>query len=167
MKPSYQSCKDCMRLPQGRRCDRPAGGRSHRINPSRHCSVPSICIDPPGTHFPSTPMFHSLSTHAVLQPNPVQPCATCTLGEALAPQNNHQKLFSPMSCEEETPPEDSSALAEDMDEQQEVISSTEAVGVTGADGLSFEMPGLGMKFGVELKLPSLAMESQLPVGPLP
>lgn len=78
-----------------------------------------------------------------------------------------------MSCEEETPPDDGSVPAEDMDDQQEVISSTEAVGVTGADGLSFggagelQMPGLGMKFGVELKLPSLAMDNQLPVGPLP
>lgn len=173
MKPSYQSCKDCMRLPQGRRCDRPAGGRSHRLNPSRHCSVPSICIDPPGTHFPSTPMFHSLSTPAV---NLVQPCTTCTLGDASAPQNNHQKLFSPMNCEE-SPPDDGSAQTEDMDEPRGVASSTEAVGVPGGEGLSFgageqtlaqlQMPRLGIRFGVELKLPSLAMEGQLPVGPLP
>ncbi|XP_037548219.1 protein phosphatase Slingshot homolog 1 [Nematolebias whitei] len=177
VKPSYQSCKDCMRLPQGRRCDRPAGGRSHRLNPARHCSVPTICIDPPGTHFPSTPMFHSLSTPAVLQANLVQPCTTCTLGDTSAPQNNHQKLFSPMNCEE-SPPDGGSAQTEDMDEPQEVTSSTEAVSVTGADGLNFgvageqavtqiRMPRLGIKFGVELKLPSLAMESQLPVGPLP
>lgn len=80
-----------------------------------------------------------------------------------------------MSCEE-SPPDDGSAQTEDMDEPQEVTSSTEAVGVTGAEGLNFgvageqtqiQMPRLGIKFGVELKLPSLAMEGQLPVGPLP
>ncbi|MEQ2194242.1 hypothetical protein XENOCAPTIV_026018 [Xenoophorus captivus] len=107
VKPSYQSCKDCMRLPQGRRCDRPAGGRSHRLNPSRHCTVP------------------------------------CTLGDTSAPEANHQKLFSPMNCEE-TPPDGSSVETEDMEEPQngglldEVTrQSNEAVAVTEANGLKF------------------------------
>ncbi|XP_077479622.1 protein phosphatase Slingshot homolog 1 [Stigmatopora argus] len=48
VKPSYQSCKDCCPRPApGRRCERPAGARSHRANPSRHCNLPSICIHPP------------------------------------------------------------------------------------------------------------------------
>ncbi|XP_008422418.1 protein phosphatase Slingshot homolog 1 isoform X1 [Poecilia reticulata] len=146
VKPSYQSCKDCMRLPQGRRCDRPAGGRSHRLNPSRHCTVPSICIDPPGTHFMSTPV---LSTPVVIPSNLVQPCtnfyqcSSCTLGSTSTPEANHQKLFSPMNCEE-TPPDGSSVETEDMEEPQngdlpdEVTrQSSEAIDVTEADGLKF------------------------------
>ncbi len=61
-----------------------------------------------------------------------------------------------------------------------------AIGATAADGLNLQpggavelqlqMPGLGIEFGLELmrqraeqleKLPSLAMDGQLPVGPLP
>lgn len=72
--------------------------------------------------------------------------------------------------------------------------STEVVGATTAEGLKshsggetefqtlqqasarIEMPGLGIEFGLELmrqsmerleKPPTLAMEGQLPVGPLP
>lgn len=189
MKPSYQSCKDCLRLPQGRRCDRPAGGRSHRLNPSRHCTVPTICIDPPGTNFASTPILHSLQAHAVVPSNLVQSCSslyrctTCTPGVPSLPITNRQKLASPMSCEE-TPPERSSM--DDMDEPQggdmgEQISreGTGTIGVTTTEGLGgavelqLQMPGLGIEFGLELmrqraeQLPSLAMEGQLPVGPLP
>ncbi|KAL7377089.1 hypothetical protein ABVT39_021534 [Epinephelus coioides] len=204
VKPSYQSCKDCLRLPQGRRCDRPAGGRSHRLNPSRHCTVPTICIDPPGTNFASTPILQSLQTPAVVPPNLVQPCshlyrcATCTPGVPPVPQTNHQKLISPMSCEE-TPPDRSSGETEDMDEPQGdgvggEITREDAGGIsaTSAEGLELQpdgavelqqqalaqlqMPGLGIEFGLELmrqraeqleKLPGLAMEGQLPVGPLP
>lgn len=135
-----------MRLPQGRRCDRPAGGRSHRLNPSRHCTVPSICIDPPGTHFTSTPV---LSTPSVIPSNLVQPCtnfyqcSSCTLSNGSAPEANYQKLFSPMNCED-TPPDGSSAEAEDMEEPQngdlldEVSTqNNEDIDVTEADGLKF------------------------------
>lgn len=64
--------------------------------------------------------------------------------------------------------------------------SAGAIGATAAEGLELQasgavelqlqMPGLGIGFGLELmrqraeqleKLPSLAMEGQLPVGPLP
>uniref|UniRef100_A0A671XFJ4 Protein phosphatase Slingshot homolog 1 n=1 Tax=Sparus aurata TaxID=8175 RepID=A0A671XFJ4_SPAAU len=189
VKPSYQSCKDCLRLPQGRRCDRPAGGRSHRLNPSRHCTVPTICIDPPGTNFASTPILHSLQAHAVVPSNLVQSCSslyrctTCTPGVPSLPITNRQKLASPMSCEE-TPPERSSM--DDMDEPQGgdmgeqisregtgTIGATTTEGLGGAVELQLQMPGLGIEFGLELmrqraeQLPSLAMEGQLPVGPLP
>lgn len=64
--------------------------------------------------------------------------------------------------------------------------SAGALGATTAEGLKLQpggavelqlqMPGLGIEFGLELmrqraeqleKLPSLGMEGQLPVGPLP
>ncbi|XP_034403147.1 protein phosphatase Slingshot homolog 1 [Cyclopterus lumpus] len=197
VKPSYQSCKDCLRVPQVRRCDRPAGGRSHRLNPTRHCTIPTICIDPPGTNFASTAILQSLQTPAVVPPHLIQPssllyrCSTCTPG---VPLTNRQKLVSPMSCEE-TPPDRGSVDTEDMDEPQgEEISrdATGAIRVAPAEGLDLQlggavelqqqalaqlqMPGLGIEFGLELmrqraeqleKLPSLAMEGQLPVGPLP
>ncbi|XP_041826691.1 protein phosphatase Slingshot homolog 1 [Melanotaenia boesemani] len=195
VKPSYQSCKDCMRLPQGRRCDRPAGGRSHRLNPSRHCTVPSICIDPPGTHFSSTSVLQSLPTSAVVPPNLVQPCthlyhcATCTLGDISAPQTNHQKPFSPMNCEDT---EDMYILQGGDIREEMLRRSAESINITDAEGLKLQhgdrvelqqqtlvqlqMPGLGIQFGLELmrqraeqleKLPSMTMEGQLPVGPLP
>ncbi|XP_076613561.1 protein phosphatase Slingshot homolog 1 isoform X2 [Chaetodon auriga] len=196
VKPSYQSCKDCLRLPQGRRCDRPAGGRSHRLNPSRHCTVPTICIDPPGTHFASTPILPSLQAPVVVPPNlacsPLYRCTTCAPGVTPAPLTTRQKLVSPMSCEE-TLPDRSSVETEDMDEPQGddvgeqisregagALSATTAEGLTlqpgGAVELQLQMPGLGIEFGLELmrqraeqleKLPSLGMEGQLPVGPLP
>ncbi|KAK7895283.1 hypothetical protein WMY93_020608 [Mugilogobius chulae] len=90
VKPSYQSCKDCLRLPQGRRCDRSAGGRSHRLNPSRHCNVPSIYINPPGTVF-NSPVLPSMAP-----PNLVQPCShfcpTCSTG---VPLSHRPTLASP------------------------------------------------------------------------
>ncbi|KAG5272535.1 hypothetical protein AALO_G00166600 [Alosa alosa] len=47
VKPSYQSCRDCLRLPSNRRCERLAGGRTHRLNPPRHSALPTISIEPP------------------------------------------------------------------------------------------------------------------------
>lgn len=187
VKPSYQSCKDCLRLPQGRRCDRPAGGRSHRLNPSRHCNVPSIYIDPPGTTFTSSPVLQTMATPGVVTPSLVQPCShfcrcpTCSTGVLLSHQ---PKLPSPMSCE------DTVNMADDVQGHMRVPA--DAIDTTSAQGLNLhcdaavqlqqqalaqlQMPGLGIGFGLELmqqraerleELPSLAMESQLPVGPLP
>ncbi|XP_051906596.1 protein phosphatase Slingshot homolog 1 isoform X2 [Hippocampus zosterae] len=94
VKPSYQSCKDCcLRLPQGRRCDRPSGTRSHRLNPShptRHCTLPTICIDPPGTIFISQSL-----------PDPSPPVSAQSCSSAEVPLLR-QKLVSPMSCEDPT-----------------------------------------------------------------
>ncbi|KAM9541214.1 protein phosphatase Slingshot homolog 1-like isoform 1-T1 [Salvelinus alpinus] len=105
VKPSYQSCKDCLRLPPGRRCERPAGGRNHRLNPTRHCGVvPTISIDPPGTHFTNTPTPHS-------------PCALPTTIARL--EAYRQRLVSPMSCEELPRDRHCSLETEDMDELQE------------------------------------------------
>uniref|UniRef100_A0A8C7PW63 Protein phosphatase Slingshot homolog 1 n=1 Tax=Oncorhynchus mykiss TaxID=8022 RepID=A0A8C7PW63_ONCMY len=105
VKPSYQSCKDCLRLPPGRRCERPAGGRTHRLNPTRHCGVvPTISIDPPGTHFTNTPAPHSPCT---------LPATTARL------EAYRQRLVSPMSCEELPRDRHCSLETEDMDELQE------------------------------------------------
>uniref|UniRef100_A0AAX7SKH1 Protein phosphatase Slingshot homolog 1 n=1 Tax=Astatotilapia calliptera TaxID=8154 RepID=A0AAX7SKH1_ASTCA len=185
VKPSYQSCKDCMRLPQGRRCDRPTGGRPHRLNPSRHCTVPSICIDPPGTNFASTSSLQSLSSPAVVPPNLIQPstqlyrCSTCAPDVTAVPLTNHQKLASPMNCEE-APPDRSSVETEDMDEPQgeqvlrectDAISDAEDLKLQPGGAVELpqlQMPGLGIEFGLELmrqraeqleKLPSMAMEA--------
>ncbi|XP_077442170.1 protein phosphatase Slingshot homolog 1-like isoform X2 [Vanacampus margaritifer] len=91
VKPSYQSCKDCcLRLPQGRRCERLTGARSHRLYPTRHCSLPTICIDPPGTIF----IPQSLTDHAP----PVSSQYCCSAEVPLS----RQKLVSPPSCEDPT-----------------------------------------------------------------
>ncbi|XP_036070327.1 protein phosphatase Slingshot homolog 1 isoform X2 [Oryzias melastigma] len=155
VKPSYQSCKDCMCLPQGWRC----GGPPLRLNPSRQCAIPSICIDPPGTHF--TPS----SVSADAPPGLVQPCprfyhcATCSLGDP-------QKMFSPMSCEE-TPA--GGCAAEAMDEG--VFRQN-----PGGEGLKRHLQVSGLGFDFQLmrqkteqleKLQSMAMEGQLPVEPMP
>ncbi|XP_071766478.1 protein phosphatase Slingshot homolog 1 [Centroberyx gerrardi] len=189
VKPSYQSCKDCLRLPQGRRCDRPAGGRAHRLNPTRHCTVPSISIDPPGTHFASTPILSSVPAPAVVPPSSVQlcshlcRCATCAPGILPVPlarlEAYRQKLVSPMSCEE-LPRDHSSLETEDMDEPQadevEEQLPREGRGLQQQALAQLQMPALGLEFGLELvrqraeqleKLSGLAMEGQLPVGPLP
>lgn len=85
-----------------------------------------------------------------------------------------------MSCED-TPHDRNSVETEDMDEPHEVEEETSREG-SGAVELQqqalaqLQMPGLGIEFGLELmrqraeqleKLPNLAMEGQLPVGPLP
>lgn len=145
VKPSYQSCKECLRLPQGRRCDRPAGGRSHRLNPARHCTVPTICIDPPGTNFTSTPLLHSLQAPSLVQPcGPLSCCNTC--GPSIS------KLPSPMSCE---------GAAESQGENAGEQSCRE-----GVAGQQMPEPELEIDFGVEL-MQQRAAESQLPAGPLP
>ncbi|KAF7667550.1 hypothetical protein LDENG_00057860 [Lucifuga dentata] len=204
VKPSYQTCKDCLRLPQGRRCDRPAGGRAHRLNPTRHCTVPSISIDPPGTHFVSTPVLPSVPTAAVVLHNVVQPCshlcccASCAPAAPPAPltrlEASHQKPMSPMSCMDMDEPT--------ADEVEEQISREGRGAGTGATnqlassaGIKLQpdpqmesselqqqalaqlpMPALGIEFGLELmrqrteqleKLSDLAVEGQVPVGPLP
>nr|XP_055055416.1 protein phosphatase Slingshot homolog 1 [Misgurnus anguillicaudatus] len=48
VKPSYQSCRDCLRLPSGRRCER----RTHRLNLPRHAGLPSF--SPGGKKFATT-----------------------------------------------------------------------------------------------------------------
>ncbi|KAJ0057137.1 hypothetical protein NL108_002065 [Boleophthalmus pectinirostris] len=176
VKPSYQSCKDCLRLPQGRRCDRPAGGRSHRLNPSRHCNIPSIYINPPGTVFTSSPVLPSMAT-GVITPNLVQPCShfcpTCSTG---VPFVHRPKLASPMSCE------DTDSMSEEV--QGHIHAQTDAIDLTpgltphceSAVPLQMQIPRVGIGFGLELmqqraeqleKVPSLAVEGQLPVRPLP
>ncbi|XP_030005693.1 protein phosphatase Slingshot homolog 1 isoform X2 [Sphaeramia orbicularis] len=157
VKPSYQSCKDCLRLPQGRRCDRPAGGRSHRINPSRHCTVPSIYIDPPGTSFTPSPVLLSAP---VVVPHSCGHLCRCTSCVAGVPLTGRQKPVSPMSLE-------------DTEDMAEPPGPAEGLSVYcgGAAQLQqqLHMPELGIEFGLERleKLPSLSMEGQLPVGPLP
>lgn len=163
-----------MRLPQGRRCDRPGGGRAHRLNPARHCTVPFISIDPPGTHFVSTPILSSVPAPAVVPPSLVQPCthlchcATCAPGVPLARLEAYrQKLMSPMSCEE-LPRDRCSLETEDMDEPQvdEVEEQVPSENSTGAItdltllklGLEGETPALASAEGIKLQH-SAEMES--------
>ncbi|XP_048043768.1 protein phosphatase Slingshot homolog 1 isoform X2 [Megalobrama amblycephala] len=61
VKPSYQSCRDCLRLPSGRRCER----RTHRLNLPRHAGLPSISIQAPGGH-----KFSPASANKVPPPAP-------------------------------------------------------------------------------------------------
>lgn len=154
-----------MCLPQGWRC----GGPPLRLNPSRQCTIPSICIDPPGTHFAPS----SVTATADATPGLVHPCtrfyhcATCSLGDP-------QKVFSSVSCEETAP---GSCSAEAMDEG--VFRQS-----PGGEGLKrqrgggapahLQMSGLGFDFQLMRqkteqleKLQSMAMEGQLPVEPMP
>ncbi|XP_056313953.1 protein phosphatase Slingshot homolog 1 [Danio aesculapii] len=62
VKPSYQSCRDCLRLPSGRRCER----RNHRLNLPRHTGLPSISIQAPGGL-----KFSPLSINKVPPPAPL------------------------------------------------------------------------------------------------
>ncbi|XP_029693532.1 protein phosphatase Slingshot homolog 1 isoform X1 [Takifugu rubripes] len=154
VKPSYQSCKDCLRLPQGRRCDRPAGGRSHRLNPTRHCTIPTICIDPPGTNFASTPVLQSLQATAAIPQNfiqacsPLYHCTTCTPLVPLLPLPDSQKAVSPMSCEEA--PLD--PQRGEMAAQGALASTVEGINLqpVGSAELQMQISGLGMEFGLEL-----------------
>lgn len=177
VKPSYQSCKDCLRLPQGRRCERPAGGRSHRLNPTRHCTIPTICIDPPGTSFASTPVLQAAAAvpQSFIQAcSPLYHCSTCTPLVPLLPLPDSQKPLSPMSCEEAP-----------VDPQRGEVAAQGALASTvgginlqpvGSAELQMQMSGLGMEFGLELmqkrakrseKLRNVSVEGQLPVGALP
>lgn len=183
VKPSYQSCKDCLRLPQGRRCDRPAGGRSHRLNPTRHCTIPTICIDPPGTSFGSAPALQSLQAPAALPQtflqacSPLYRCTTCTPLVPLLPLHDPQKPVSPMSCEE-TPPDGGGPPRGETAPQGGLASTMEGINlqpVSSAE-LQMQMSGLGMEFSLELmqkrakrseKLQALSVEGQLPLGALP
>lgn len=183
VKPSYQSCKDCLRLPQGRRCDRPAGGRSHRLNPTRHCTIPTICIDPPGTNFASTPALQSLQAPAAIPQNfiqacsPLYRCTTCTPLVPLLPLPDPQKPVSPMSCEE-TPLDRADPPRVEMAPQGALASSMEGINLqpVGSAELQMQMSGLGTEFSLELmqkrpkqseKLQNLNVEGQLPLGALP
>ncbi|CAB1318375.1 unnamed protein product [Coregonus sp. 'balchen'] len=147
VKPSYQSCKDCLRLPPGRRCERPAGGRTHRLNPTRHCGVvPTISIDPPDTHFTNTPAPHS----------------PCTLPATIARLEAYrQRLVSPMSCEELPRDRHCSLETEDMDELQEDEEEEEEE----------QEPRPGREAGTgaitELTFMKLSLEGERPVGQPP
>ncbi|XP_055730655.1 protein phosphatase Slingshot homolog 1-like isoform X1 [Salvelinus fontinalis] len=146
VKPSYQSCKDCLRLPPGRRCERPAGGRNHRLNPTRHCGVvPTISIDPPGTHFTNTPAPHS----------------PCTLPATIARLEAYrQRLVSPMSCEELPRDRHCSLETEDMDELQEDEEEEEE-----------QEPRPGREVGTgaitELTFMKLSLDGERPTGQSP
>lgn len=145
MKPSYQSCKDCQRLPPGRRCERPAGGRTHRLNPTRHCGVvPTISIDPPGTHFTNTPTPHS-------------PCALpATIARLEA---YRQRLVSPMSCEELPRDRHCSLETEDMDELQEDEEEEEQEPRPGREA--------GTGAITELTFMKLSLDGERPAGQSP
>ncbi|XP_031434062.1 protein phosphatase Slingshot homolog 1 isoform X2 [Clupea harengus] len=145
VKPSYQSCRDCLRLPSSRRCERSAGGRTHRLNPPRHSTLPTISIEPPrGAGIPFVPTRPSSSSSHMLQipaastrPPPAQPpcshlcrcgrcprCANRVLpGPAPPPMASleayRQQLVSPMNCEELQRDLQCPLETEDLEELQE------------------------------------------------
>ncbi|XP_016305667.1 protein phosphatase Slingshot homolog 1-like [Sinocyclocheilus anshuiensis] len=92
VKPSYQSCRDCLRLPSGRRCER----RTHRLNLPRHTGLPSLSIQAPRGHTfspvsankvpPPAPLHHMSSGHCQ--------CIRC-FGRANSDTYNKQ-----LSCED-------------------------------------------------------------------
>ncbi|KAL0965641.1 hypothetical protein UPYG_G00283860 [Umbra pygmaea] len=144
VKPSYQSCKDCQRLPPGRRCERPAGGRAHRLNPARHSGVvPTISIDPPGTHFTNNPTPHSPSLPA-----------TIARLEAY-----RQRLVSPMSCEELPRERHCSLETEDMDELQEDEEEDEEERRPSREAVGGAI--------TELTFMKLSLEGERPAGQCP
>ncbi|XP_016130726.1 protein phosphatase Slingshot homolog 1-like [Sinocyclocheilus grahami] len=92
VKPSYQSCRDCLRLPSGRRCER----RTHRLNLPRHTGLPSLSIQAPRGH-----KFSPVSANKVPPPAPLHhmssghcQCIRC-FGRANSDTYNKQ-----LSCED-------------------------------------------------------------------
>ncbi|XP_026103652.1 protein phosphatase Slingshot homolog 1-like [Carassius auratus] len=92
VKPSYQSCRDCLRLPSGRRCER----RTHRLNLPRHTGLPSLSIQAPRGH-----KFSPVSANKVPPPAPLHhmssghcQCIRC-FGQANSDIYNKQ-----LSCED-------------------------------------------------------------------
>ena len=79
MKPSYQSCAECLRLPQGWLCDRPGAGRTHRLYTSRHGALPSITLDPPSAA--AVP----ISVSCTLPCGHRCRCASCVQGVCVSP----------------------------------------------------------------------------------
>ncbi|XP_036418879.1 protein phosphatase Slingshot homolog 1 isoform X2 [Colossoma macropomum] len=95
MKPSYQSCRDCLHLPGGRRCER----RTHRHNIPRHAGLSSISIHATGAeHLSCLPILCQLPIASRHQ------LSRCTGRIATAPATSMdtycQCLTSPMSCEQ-------------------------------------------------------------------
>ncbi|XP_067294844.1 protein phosphatase Slingshot homolog 1 [Pseudorasbora parva] len=92
VKPSYQSCRDCLRLPSGRRCER----RTHRLNLPRHAGLPSISIQAPGEH-----KFSPASANKVPPPGPLHHMSSghCQCIRCSSRVNSDTYLKQP-SCED-------------------------------------------------------------------
>ncbi|XP_028830075.1 protein phosphatase Slingshot homolog 1 [Denticeps clupeoides] len=116
VKPSYQSCRNCLRLPAVRRCDRTASGRTHRLSTLRHAATPALSASTPPRGNP----FFLRRSSSEAAPQPCDHLCRCTRCAPMTSLETYrQRLLSPMSCEE-LPKTMSCALeTEDLDELQE------------------------------------------------
>ncbi|CAL8281319.1 unnamed protein product [Gadus morhua 'NCC'] len=115
VKPSYQSCAECLRLPQGWLCDRPGAGRTHRLYTSRHGAMPSITLDPPGTTTTTTTTTTtpttSSSAAAPISVSCTLPCghrcrcATCVQGVCVSPATAAAAAASASAADASSRPE--------------------------------------------------------------
>ncbi|XP_072528768.1 protein phosphatase Slingshot homolog 1 [Salminus brasiliensis] len=151
VKPSYQLCRDCLRLPGGRRSER----RTNRLNLLRHAGLSSISIKDPGAgHLSCMPIRCQLpppaSRHQLCSP-----CCKSPIPAALATSMDayRQRLASPMSCEELPCDSQCTLGPEEMDELQEMEDENESkVAFAG--------------HGTELTLVELSLQSKRPTAEL-
>ncbi|XP_051552618.1 protein phosphatase Slingshot homolog 1-like isoform X1 [Myxocyprinus asiaticus] len=164
VKPSYQSCRDCLRLPSGRRCER----RTHRLNLPRHTGLPSISIQAPGGNQfstiaiskvpPPAPRHHMCSGHCQ---------CTCYSGasEVVSLDAYHKHLALPKRCKDLPQDLQYSLETEDMDERHRMEGEEE-----GSKGSSSspttELTLLKLSLGGERPIAELSqwtyLETQIP-----
>ncbi|XP_051521344.1 protein phosphatase Slingshot homolog 1-like [Myxocyprinus asiaticus] len=124
VKPSYQSCRDCLRLPSGRRCER----RNHRLNLPRHTGLPRISIQAPGGNQfstiainkvpPTVPRHHICSGHC-------QCTRYSSAPEVVSLDAYHKQLALPKSCNDLPQDFHYSLETEDMDERHKMEGEEE------------------------------------------
>ncbi|KAL7838323.1 hypothetical protein AOLI_G00267270 [Acnodon oligacanthus] len=122
VKPSYQSCRDCLHLPGGRHCER----RAHRHNIPCHAGLSSISIHAPGAeHLSCLPILCQLP---IASRHQLSRCTgRITTAPATSMDSYCQCLISPMSCEQlascnlqcNFEPENMDGLQEVYEEQEE------------------------------------------------
>ncbi|KAK0141987.1 Protein phosphatase Slingshot 1 [Merluccius polli] len=133
VKPSYQSCPECLRLSHGWRCDRPAVGRTHHLYTSRHCTVPSITLDPPGAGL--TAPAGPASVSCTLLCGHRCRCVTCVPATGVSPATTAAAAAAPTALGASSPGE-GSLDTEDPDGGQEIQNDEEGGGPRPADGAS-------------------------------
>ncbi|KAL2100507.1 hypothetical protein ACEWY4_004901 [Coilia grayii] len=103
VKPSYQSCRDCLRLPSSRRCERWASGRPHhRLNLPRHYALPAISVEHargPGVPFaPPHPAPSSSSSSSSSSSHTLQLLAPSAPPPQPQPQPHPHPCTHPCRC---------------------------------------------------------------------
>ncbi|KAG7480861.1 hypothetical protein MATL_G00060750 [Megalops atlanticus] len=152
VKPSYQSCTDCMSSPLSQRCEPMAVDRAHRLNPPHlYSGVPSISVEVPGNLF--APASSNASLPALLRPcGPRCSCASCSAPPTAALlEACRQRQVSPMSCEE--PLRDLLLEADSMTEPLEEEEEEEGPGGEAAGAVT------------DLALLKLSLEAAKPAAP--